>query len=418
MSIDPSATAERVTAGIDWAKDDHAVCVAGGQGEVLERFTVAHDAAGLRQLAARLLRAGARQAGIERSDGPVVDTLMEAGLTVFVIPPGQIKNLRSRYGSAGNKDDRFDAYVLADVVRTDARRLRPLEPGSDQTTALRSTVRARRDLVSHRVAAANQLRAHLETAFPGAAALFAEVDSEITLAFLSRFTTQEQADWLSPRRLATWLKSVAYSGRTDPAVLHARLLAAPRGHAGPHASALAGVTDALVAVLRALNTQIQALAASIETQLAAHPDAVIFQSLPRSGTVRAARLLAEIGDARGRFPSRDSLTCLAGVAPSTRQSGKAKTVTFRWGADKQLRDALCDFAGDSRRASPWAADLYDKAIARGCDHPHAVRILARAWAHIIWRCWQDHAPYDPDAHNSLQTLLRQRQPAVAESQRG
>ena len=408
MSIDPS-TVPRVTAGVDWAKDDHAVCVAGDQGEALERFTVRHDAAGLRQMAAWLLRAGVSQVGIERGDGPVVDTLLAAGLTVFVIPPGQVKNLRSRYGPAGNKDDRFDAYVLAGVVRTDARRLRRMERDSEQTTALRSTVRARRDLVGHRVAAASQLRAHLEIAFPAAARLFAGIDSAITLAFLSRFTTQEQADWLSPKRLAAWLKSVGYTGRTDPAVLHARLLAAPRGHAGQHAGVHAGATLALVAVLRALNTQIQALAASIAAQLAAHPDAEIFQSLPRSGTVRAARLLAEIGDARGRFPTRDSLTCLAGVAPSTRQSGKVKAVTFRWGADKQLRDALCDFAGDSRRASPWATDLYDKAIARGCDHPHAVRILARAWAHVIWRCWQDHAPYDPATHNSLQTLLRQQQ---------
>jgi transposase len=410
MSINPSAAAERVTAGVDWAKDDHAVCVVGGQGEVLERFTVRHDAAGLRQLAARLLRAGALQAGIERGDGPVVDTLLAAGLTVFVIPPGQVKNLRSRYGSAGNKDDRFDAYVLADAVRTDARRLRPMERDSDQTAALRSTVRARRDLVGHRVAAANQLRAHLQLVFPGATALFAEIDSEITLAFLGRFTTQEQADWLSPKRLGAWLKSVAYSGRSDSAVLHARLLAAPRGNAGVQASALSGVTHALVAVLRALNAQIKVLAGSIATQLAAHPDAAIFQSLPRSGTVRAARLLAEIGDARGRFPTRESLTCLAGVAPSTRQSGKTRAVTFRWGADKQLRDALCDFAGDSRSASPWAASLYDNAIARGCDHPHAVRILARAWAHVIWRCWQDHAPYDPAAHNSLQALLHRDQP--------
>jgi transposase len=413
MSIDHSAAAVRVTAGVDWAKDDHVACVVGDQGEVLERFAVRHDAAGLREMAARLLRAGVSQAGIERGDGPVVETLLEAGLTVFVIPPGQVKNLRSRYGSAGNKDDRFDAYVLADVVRTDARRLRPTERGSEQATALRSAVRARRDLVGHRVAAANQLRAHLQIVFPGATELFRDIDSEITLAFLSRFTTQEQADWLSPKRLAAWLKSVSYSGRTGPAVLHARLLAAPRGQAGPHASALAGVTVALVAVLRTLNTQIQALAASIGTQLAAHPDAEIFQSLPRSGTVRAARLLAEIGDARGRFPTRDSLTCLAGVAPSTRQSGKVKAVTFRWGADKQLRDALCDFAGDSRSASPWAASLYGKAIARGCDHPHAVRILARAWAHVIWRCWQDHAPYDPAAHNSLQAILKRDQPIAA-----
>jgi transposase len=413
MSIDPSTAAARVTAGVDWARDDHAVCVVGDHGEVLDRFTVPHDAAGLKRMAARLLRAGVGQAGIERGDGPVADALLRAGLTVFVIPPGQVKNLRSRYGSAGNKDDRFDAYVLADVVRTDVRRLRPMVCDSEQTTALRSTVRARRDLVGHRVAAANQLRAHLHNVFPAAAALFADIDSPITLAFLSRFTTQEQADWLSPRRMAAWLASVSYTGRADPAVLHARLLAAPRGQTGQHAVVHAGTTVALVAVLRALNAQIQALAASIGDQLAAHPDAAIFTSLPRSGTIRAARLLAEIGDARGRFPTRDSLTCLAGVAPSTRQSGKVKTVTFRWGADKQLRDALCDFAGDSRRASPWAADIYDKAIARGCDHPHAVRILARAWAHVIWRCWQDNLPYDPGAHNSLQALLNQNRPVAA-----
>jgi transposase len=405
--------AARVTAGVDWAKDDHAVCVVGGQGEALERFTVRHDAAGLRQMAARLLRAGALQVGIERSDGPAVDALLRAGLTVFVIPPGQVKNLRGRYRSVGSKDDRFDAYVLGDVVRTDIRRLRPMERDSEQTTALRSTVRARRDLVGHRVAAASQLRAHLENVFPAAAELFAHVDSEITLAFLSRFTTQEQADWLSPKRLAAWLKSVAYCGRTDPGVLHARLLAAPRGKGGPHARLHAGTTVALVAVLRALNTQIQALAASIGAQMDNHPDAATFTSLPRSGTVRAARLLAEIGDARGRFPTRDSLTGLAGVAPYTSQSGKVRTVAFRWEADKQLRDALCDFAGDSRRASPWAAGLYDKAIARGCDHPHAVRILARAWAHVIWRCWQDHAPYNPAAHNSLQAILKQQEPTAS-----
>lgn len=409
MSIAPDPTGVRVTAGVDWAKDDHVICVVGDQGQVIDRFTVAHDAAGLKRMATRLLRAQVEQVGIERGDGPVVDTLLAAGLVLYVIPPSQVKNLRSRYGSAGNKDDRFDAYVLADVVRTDARRLRPMVTDSPATTALRSTTRARKDLVGHRVAAANQLRAHLQIVFPAAATLFADIDSSITLAFLDRFATQDAADWLSPKRLAAWLKSVSYSGGADPGLLHARLLAAPRGQTGPHATTNAGTTAAFVAVLRVLTAQIRALATSIGAQLDAHPDQAIFTSLPRSGSIRAARLLAEIGDARGRFPTRDSLTCLAGVAPSTRQSGKVKTVTFRWGADKQLRDALCDFAGDSRHANPWAADLYAKARARGCDHPHAVRILARAWAHIIWRCWQDNTPYNPGRHKALQTILHQQQ---------
>ncbi len=162
----------------------------------------------------------------------------------------------------------------------------------------------------------------------------------------------------------------------------------------------------MVTTLTTLRTQIKALEDEIEEQLNAHPDAAIFTSLPKAGVVRAARLLAEIGDARGRFPTADSLACLAGVAPSTRQSGKVEVVSFRWGADKQLRDAICDFAGDSRHANPWAADLYQRARNRGHDHPHAVRILARAWVDIIWRCWQDRVPYDPARHHGLQRVLR------------
>jgi transposase len=216
------------------------------------------------------------------------------------------------------------------------------------------------------------------------------------------------------KRLGSWLTSIGYTGGTDPAVIYARITAAPRGTTGPEADILAVSTRSYIAVLRTLNTQIRTLATSIAEQLDVHPDAKIFTSLPRSGSVRAARLLAEIGDARGRFPTASSLACLAGVAPSTRQSGKVKAVTFRWGANKELRDALCDFAGDSRHANPWAADLYAKARARKCDHPHAVRILARAWANIIWRCWQDNTAYDPAEHGGLQRILNQdQQPAAA-----
>lgn len=402
-----------LSAGVDWASQDHAVCIVGPKGEPLQRFTIKHDRAGLNDMVRRLLRAGVTEVGIERPDGPVVDALLHAQLVVLVISPNQVKNLRSRYGSAGNKDDRFDAYVLADVVRTDRRRLRPLQRDTPTTAALRSTVRSRRDLVAHRVAVANQLRAHLHIAFPAVTTLFADIDSDISLQFLDRFNTQAHADWLSPTRLANWLRSVGYSGRTDPEVLHTRITTAARGTTGAEAATHATITGSYVAVLRTLKTQIAHLPDAIADQLAIHPDAAIFTSLPRSGSVRAARLLAEIGDARGRFPTADSLACLAGVAPSTRQSGKVKAVTFRWAANKELRDALCDFAGDSRFANPWAADLYAKAIARGHDHPHAVRILGRAWAHIIWRCWQTNTPYHPTAHGGLQRILNQDQQAAA-----
>jgi transposase len=401
----PEVAINDVTAGIDWARDDHAACIVDGRGRKIAAIMVEHTTAGLRELVGFLGRHGVGEVAIERPDGPVVDTLLAAGLTVVVISPNQVKNLRGRYGSAGNKDDRFDAYVLADTLRTDRARLRALVPDTEATIALRRACRARKDLVKHRVAAANQLRAHLRNVFPGAVGLFADIDSEITLAFLTRFDTQDRADWLTPKRLADWLTKQGYSGRTAPTVLHQRLLDAARGATGEHATSQAHITASYVALLRTLLEQIKTLTAQIDRQLDAHTDAHIFTSLPRAGRVRAARLLAEIGDCRAKFPTPESLTCLAGAAPSTRQSGKSRIVGFRWSCDKQLRDAVVDFAGDSRRANPWAADLYDRAIARGHDHPHAVRILARAWLTIIWHCWQDNLAYDPDKHQALQRVL-------------
>ncbi len=412
MSVTHKDEALRPTAGVDWARDDHAVSVVRGDGVERERFSVEHSAAGLRALVRRLLKAGVEAVGIERPDGPVVEALLQAGLTVFVIPPGQLKNLRGRYGSAGNKDDRFDAFVLGDTVRTDRARLRPLTPDAPPTVTLRMTCRARRDLVAHRVALTNQLRAHLQIAFPGAVGLFFDLDSPISLRFLSRFPSQEKSDWLSPKRMDAWLRAAHYSGKKPGAALHARLKAAPRGATGPDGEARAHITLGLLAAIRSVRDQITELEAQIAEQFALHPDAFIFTALPRAGTVRAARLLAEIGDSRPRFPTPESLTCLAGVAPSTRQSGKVKTVSFRWSADKQLRDAVCDFAADSRHTNPWAAHVYHRAIANGHDHPHAVRIIARAWLYIIWRCWQDRVPYDPAKHGAGQALLLQ-QPVAA-----
>jgi transposase len=136
-----------VTAGIDWATADHVACVVDSAGQVRARFSAAHDRAGIRKLTGGLRAEGAAEVAIERGEGILVDALLAAGLTVVVITSRQVKNLRSRYGSAGAKDDRFDAFVLADVLRTDRARLRPLVPDAPATLALRAAVRARRDLV-------------------------------------------------------------------------------------------------------------------------------------------------------------------------------------------------------------------------------------------------------------------------------
>ena len=391
-------------AGIDWATRSHAVCVIDDQGVPLERYEVAHDGAGLARLVRDLRARHVSAVAIERPDGPIVYALLGAELRVVVIASRHVKALRSRYGSAGNKDDRADAYILADVLRTDGQRLRPLLPDNPATTALRASVRARKDLVHTRVGLVQQLEAHLALVFPGALGLFSRLDSPIAEAFLTRFPSAAEAAWLSPVRFEAWLAKRGYGGRRSGAGFHARMTAAPAGVSGEGADALAAVTLGYVRAITALREQITILEQRIAEQLTSHRDGAIFTSLPRSGSVRAAALLAEIGDCRERFPSPEALACLAGAAPSTRQSGQYHAVTFRYACDKKLRDALIDFAADSRFANEWAADTYDRARRRGKRHPHAVRILARAWVYVIWRCWQDGVPYDPERHQALQRL--------------
>jgi transposase len=344
-----SHTQAAAVAGIDWATETNALCIIDRDGQVLRRLTAPADAAGIRRLLKELAHHGVTQVAIERPDGPVVNALLGAGHPVVVIAPRQVKHLRTRHGSAGNKDDRFDAYVLADTLRTDAHRLQPLQPDSPATVALRAAVRARTDLVETRVALCNQLRAHLRTVFPGAVGLFADLDAPISLAFLARFPSAQAAAWLSHRRLGAWLAANHYSGRTPTRVLLARLTDAPAGLGGDHGHAAAHTTTAYVAALRAICEQITALEAQIAEQLTLHPDAVIFQSLPRS-------------------------------------------------CDKKLREAVMDFAADSRRASPWAQAIYQRHRTLGKTHQHATRILARAWLRVIWRCWQNHTRYNPALH--------------------
>lgn len=394
--------------GIDWASQLHAVCILDAAGRRHWEGAVPHTAAGLAAVLDRLRRLRARgplRIALERPSGLLVDTLVEAGFPVVPIHPNALKATRPRYTAAGGQSDPGDAFILADLLRTDGPRFRPLPAPSDDTRALRALVRGRDARVAERLALANQLRAVLDRFWPGAAAIFAAVDSPIALAFLTRYPTPHSAARLDDKRLAQFLGQHAYCGRRSVATLLARLRTAPASPVGAaEAEASGDVVRALVAVLTPLGAHIQQLSAVITAALPQHPDGPLVQSLPRSGAINAAQILAELSDDRARFPTAEQLAAEAGVAPVTHASGKHHAVVFRWACNKRLRRALTTFADNSRHASRWAARIYQRARARGCRHPHAIRILARAWVRILWRCWQDRTPYDVTRHRAVQTL--------------
>lgn len=402
--------------GIDWASTKHDVCVLDPAGSVLLRFEIAHTADGLAELLKRLRRFAAPEharIAIERPSGLLVDTLVEASFKVAPIHPNALKASRPRYSAAQGKSDPGDAYILADLLRTDGHRFRDLAAPSDTTRAMRAAVRTREDLVATRVQLANQLRSLLESFWPGAAAIFADIDSPIALAFLDAFPTPESAAHLGEKRLDRFLKRHAYCGRRSAAELLARLRAAPTGHAAALESETKGqLVRSLVAVLRHVVAQIREIKGLLDAHLSQHPDGPILQSFPRTGCVNACQILAELGDDRNRFLTFEQFAAEAGVAPVTFASGKHRGVSCRFACNKRLRLAITTWADNSRHASGWAASVYRNARARGCDHPHAVRILARSWARVLWRCWQSNTRYQPDRHGRAIPFLNPIQPTA------
>ena len=245
-------------AGIDWASEEHAVCVVDEAGTPLRERVVAHDEAGIAALCRKLIELQVERVAIERPDGIVVDRLLDAGLIVIAVHPNQAKAARERYSVAHGKSDRFDAFVLAELARTDVHRLRAIRPDSDQTRALRALSRTREDLVQARVALANQLRAQLEAFWPGAL-VFAHVDSPVSLAFLRRYPSPADAKGLRTKRLAGWLARHGYSGRRSPEELLARMRSAPEGRAGElEVEARRAAVLGLVAALEPIVAQIRA----------------------------------------------------------------------------------------------------------------------------------------------------------------
>ncbi len=392
-------------AGIDWASEEHAVCVHDADGQRVASFSIPHSADGLEHLVDRLSRLGdptELPVAVERPDGRLVDRLLEAGHPLVPVSSNAIKAWREAEVTSGAKSDPGDAETICEYLRLRFHRLRVLHPYSEETRALRAAVRARADLVAQRVAAQNQLEATLDAFWPGAKAVFADVTSKIALAFLQRYPTPASAATLGERRMAAFCARNGYSGRRSPRELVQRLRAAPSGIVdGPESAARKKVVLAFVQVLGGLNRAIADLDCAVVTHLGEHPDAEVFTSLPRSGQINAAQMLAEWGDCREAYDSAESVAALAGVTPVTKMSGKYRSVEFRWACNKRFRNAVTTFADNSRHANPWAAGVYQSALQRGHDHPHAVRILAHAWIRIIYRCWLDRVPYDPAKHGAM-----------------
>jgi transposase len=329
---------------------------------------------------------------LETSQGLLVQFLLEAGFPVYSLNP---KVVDYRRKPSGAKSDAIDARLLADIGRSDFRRLRRLNPDSEHIQELKTLCRDQDALLEDVTRLTNRLTACLKEYYPVALELFSRLTLPVTLAFLGTYPTLEAARKASVSELVSFLKTHRHP---QPELAAQRIYAqlqAPQLEARPAvARAKSRLMLVLVAQLEPLLEAVKEYDEEITRLFKSHPDSLIFASLPGAGTRLAPRLLAGWGDDRGRYKNAAAVQALAGASPVLYQSGKYRFARQRRACVKFLRRALHLFAFQSTRLVPWAQDYYQRKRAAGKTHHEALRALANIWVRIIFAMWLNCRPYD------------------------
>ena len=342
-----------VFAGIDWGGEHHQLCVVDSGGKRQAQVRLRHDVAGLADLQGQLRRFGPRlPIAVERSEGLLVEQLQASGHVVFPVSPRIAARARERYKVASVKDDRFDAFVLADTLRHEHGHWRPLAVPSPLLAEIKALTRDRDRLLETQQAVEHQLRMILEAYHPAPVRLFSSVDRQIMLSFVLDYPTPAVASRVKTTRMAGFLTRHRYTGRVPAQVLAERMRAnlltgAPGTVAGKSFSA-----QSFTRLLQLLNTQLAEFDDAIAAAVADHPDTPIFASFPGVGPVTTAVLLAEVGEDRQRYPRDAVLLAEAGLAPVTRASGRSRSVRFRRAVG---RDSHCQPCGVQGGVGPGMA---------------------------------------------------------------
>ena len=402
--------------GIDWADQEHAVCLIDPESPTPELSSIDQDPEAIDQWIAQLQqRFPGQQIAIclEQKRGALIYALMKFDCLVLVpVNPKQLARFREAIGPSGAKNDPSDAYLLAELLVKHSEHLRPWRPDEVNTRKIRLLAEDRRHLVDQRTALTNRLKNRLKQYFPLALQVCGtRIYAELACQLLIRYPSLEKMQAASDEQLAEFyrehhcyrLKAIderlqlirqATPLTTDSAILESSVL----------------IVEVLVGQILILNQGIDHYDAELATLMQDHPDASVFQALPGAGVAMAPRLLAAMGSDRERLTDAQQVQQISGIAPVTKQSGKSRVVTRRWAASKFLRQTFHEFAAHSIKQSAWAKAYYDMMRARGNKHQAAVRALAFKWIRIIFRCWKDRTLYDEMDY--IASLIKKKSPIL------
>jgi transposase len=384
-------------AALDWADDHHDLVVVDAKGQITLELTFPHSAEGWQQAQEALAAWPGVPVAIETSAGPAVDQLLQRGFCVYPVMPKAAVRYRERKRPTGSKNDRHDAWSLADALRTDGHGWSALSPLDPLTSELRALCRDEISLIEQRTALVNRLQAALKEYYPAALEAFQDWTAPYTWAFLLAFPTPAA---LSKAGKSRWQKFLHTHRLWRPQTAPDRLEIFARATAFTGSSSITAaksmLAQSLARVLQSLEQELAAYRARIQRLFDQHPDHDIFGSLPGAGAKLAPRLLAELAGADWKQVSQ--VQARAGTAPVTYESGQVRRVKIRRACTHWLRATMHLWADQSRHYSVWAAAFYRDHRDRGQNHACAVRCLAHRWLKVLGAMVRTHTAYDANHH--------------------
>jgi transposase len=386
--------------GHDWAEAHHDVHLEDDQGREVAKARLAEGVEGIARFHALVAPFVEDPSEVtiatETDRGLFIAALIAAGYRVFAVNPMSTSRYRERHSTSGAKSDPGDAFVLAELARTDSHNRRPVAGDSELGEAIKVLARAHQSLIWTRQRQLNQLRSTLREFYPAALVAFDELGSADALAVLAIAPTPTLGRGLSRSKLAAALRRGGRQRRVDERAIEIQTsLRSEQLEAPPIvASAMGATVTALVAIAVELTTQIDRLESELSEHFDLHPDAKIIRSLPGVGMILGARVLAEFGDDPNRYADAKCRKNYAGTSPITRASGKHRVVLARYARNKRLADACHQWAFCALSTSPGARTFYDQHRANGDTHHRALRTLGNRLVGILHGCLAHNTLYD------------------------
>lgn len=319
--------------GVDWADDHHAIYIIDNSARKISSFKVDHSPLGITELLTELSQLSPDKKeiviAIEKPNGILVNDLLRAGYQVFSINPKAVARYRDRYKVSGAKSDDFDAMVLANILRTDLDRFRPLCFSSELMKELGILVKDQKGLIETKTQTSNMITSCLKEYYPLPLKLFSKLDQDLTIAFLKKYPTPQKADQMSKSNLCNFLKKQHYNRPSKLDELYETIQIENFLVDEITSRAKSRLMNALLIQLQEIRKQLELYAQEITRLFEEDPDHDIFNSLPGSGPKIGPRLMSCLGDDRNQYDNFKAVQCEAGTAPITRSSGNYRSVSIR-----------------------------------------------------------------------------------------